>query len=80
MPPTSPPATVGPATRQAPTVPWSVPAHASGHIYVADLVELVQALNAKAVIPIHTSEPQLFRDHFPNTVLLADGESYPIPG
>jgi ribonuclease J len=55
-----------------------VPAHASGHIYVADLVELVKALNAKAVIPIHTFEPQLFCGHFPNTVLTSDGQQYVI--
>lgn len=55
-----------------------IPAHASGHIYVADLIELVMALNAKAVIPVHTFEPKMFRDHFPNTWLLADGEAYRI--
>lgn len=48
-------------------------AHASGHIYPDDLRQLVVALNAKSVIPIHTFEPQMFRDHFPNTVLLEDG-------
>lgn len=55
-----------------------IPAHASGHIYVPDLVELVNALNTKTVIPIHTFEPQMFRDHFPNTVLLSDGNPYQI--
>jgi ribonuclease J len=50
----------------------------SGHIYVADLIKLVNTLNAKTVIPVHTFEPQMFWDHFPNTWLLADGEPYPI--
>jgi len=55
-----------------------IPAHASGHIYVADLVDLVKALNAKAVIPVHTFEPRMFCDHFPNTVLLTDGNPYQV--
>jgi ribonuclease J len=55
-----------------------VPAHASGHIYVADSVELVKALNPKTVIPIHTFEPQLFPGYFPNTVLASDGQQYVI--
>ncbi len=53
-----------------------VPAHASGHIYVEDLKKLVAALNAKAVIPIHTFEPGTFREMFPNAVPLADGQAY----
>lgn len=55
-----------------------VRAHASGHIYVADLVELVKALNAKAVVPVHTFEPQLFPGYFPNTLLASDGQQYVI--
>jgi ribonuclease J len=48
-------------------------AHASGHIYIADLVRLVADLNAKTVIPIHTFEPQLFHALFPNVTRLDDG-------
>lgn len=55
-----------------------IPAHASGHIYTSDLRDLVTALNPKAVIPIHTLEPQLFRSFSPNTVLLMDGVPYSI--
>jgi len=53
-----------------------IPAHASGHIYTNDLRDLVTALNPKAVIPIHTFEPQLFRNLFPNTILVSDGVPY----
>jgi ribonuclease J len=56
-----------------------VPAHASGHIYVTDLLELVKALNPKTIIPTHTFEPRMFRDHFPNTVVLTDAQTHPIP-
>ena len=54
-------------------------AHASGHIYTADLVGLVTALNAKTVIPVHTFEPQLFHSHFPNVTRLDDGLPFDVP-
>ena len=55
-----------------------IPAHASGHIYMSDLRELVTTLNPKTVIPIHTFEPEMFRDYFPNTVLLMDGQDHVV--
>jgi ribonuclease J len=54
-------------------------AHASGHIYIADFVGLVTALNARTVIPIHTFEPQLFHSHFPNVTRLDDGLPFDVP-
>lgn len=56
-----------------------IPAHASGHIYIADLIEFVKAVNAKTVVPIHTFEPEQFRDHFSSTQLLADGQVFHVP-
>jgi len=53
-------------------------AHASGHIYTADLRELVNALNPKTVIPIHTFEPGMFGDFFPAVQLLRDGEPFAL--
>jgi ribonuclease J len=53
-------------------------AHASGHIYVTDLLALVTDLKAKWVIPIHTFEPQRFQDHFTNAVVIQDGEAYTL--
>lgn len=55
-----------------------VPAHASGHIYLADLIKLVGDLDPKVVIPIHTFEPARFHHHFANAVLLTDGEPYSV--
>jgi ribonuclease J len=49
-------------------------AHVSGHAYIADIVSFVNSVNAKTVIPIHTFEPQMYREHFPNVTILADGE------
>jgi ribonuclease J len=56
-----------------------IPAHASGHIHVADILEFVRAVNPRLVIPIHTFEPQRFAEHFPNARLLQDGEAFTIP-
>ncbi len=56
-----------------------IPAHASGHIYVDDLLALIRAVKARTVIPMHTFEPQLLAAHFPNVVVLADGQGYEVP-
>ncbi len=55
-----------------------IPAHASGHIYTSDLRELVNALNPKIVIPIHTFEPGMFGEFFPRTQLLRDGDPFVV--
>ena len=55
-----------------------VPAHTSGHIYVPDIIEFVRAISPRTVIPIHTFEPQQFRDHFSNVRCLSDGEEFLI--
>jgi len=55
-----------------------VPVHASGHIYIADLIEFVKAIAPRTVIPIHTFEPGAFCDHFGNVQLLNDGEPYRV--
>jgi ribonuclease J len=56
-----------------------IPAHASGHIHVADILDFVRAVNPRLVIPIHTFEPQRFAEHFPNARQLRDGEAFTIP-
>ncbi len=53
-----------------------ISAHASGHIYVKDLIEFVRAVDAKTVIPIHTFEPQLLNQHFSNVRVLNDGDVF----
>lgn len=52
--------------------------HTSGHIFSGDIVRLVQAINPKTLIPIHTFEPQAFGDHFDNVRLLTDGRPVEI--
>ena len=51
-----------------------IKAHTSGHIYVEDIVKFVNGINAKSVIPIHTFEPDSFRQLFSNSKLLIDGQ------
>ncbi|MFN4259513.1 MAG: MBL fold metallo-hydrolase [Gemmataceae bacterium] len=55
-----------------------IPAHVSGHAYVADIISFVNSVNARTVIPIHTFEPQLYQEHFPNVTMLSDGVSFDV--
>lgn len=55
-----------------------IPAHASGHIYIDDIIEFVNAIGPKTVVPIHTFEPDHFHQHFPNVRVLNDGETMEI--
>jgi len=48
--------------------------HTSGHIYVEDLLDLVQSLNPKKVVPVHTFAPEEFVKQINNVQLLPDGE------
>lgn len=55
-----------------------IQAHVSGHAYVADIISFVNSVNAKTVIPIHTFEPQMYQDYFPNVMKLSDGVSFEL--
>lgn len=55
-----------------------IPAHVSGHAYVRDIIEFVNSVDAKTVIPIHTFEPQMYQQHFSNVKMLTDGTSWEI--
>lgn len=55
-----------------------IQAHASGHIYTDDLFDLIGKLNAKWIIPIHTFEPRIIDERFPNTLRLRDGEAHTL--
>ena len=55
-----------------------IPAHVSGHAYVADIISFVNSVNARTVIPIHTFEPAMFKDHFSNVRQLNDGQPVEI--
>lgn len=48
--------------------------HTSGHIYGNDIADLIQQINAKLVIPIHTFEPERFQNIASNVRVLKDGE------
>jgi ribonuclease J len=48
--------------------------HSSGHAAPDDLRRLVQAINARRTIPIHTSAPERARQAFGSQVAIADGE------
>ena len=48
--------------------------HVSGHVYLADLINFIDAVDARKVIPIHTFEPQAFCRHFNNVQQLDDDE------
>lgn len=50
-------------------------AHISGHIYSSDIADLIQQINAKLVIPIHTFEPERFTPLHGTVRLLKDGET-----
>lgn len=52
--------------------------HTSGHIYADDIVALTRAVNAATVIPIHTAEPERFRQQMANTRLLNDRETLTV--
>ena len=52
--------------------------HTSGHIYADDIIEFVGQIQAKAVIPIHTFEPERFVSFCPNVKLPKDGEPFAV--
>lgn len=49
--------------------------HTSGHIHAGDIAELVQQIDAKLVVPVHTFEPERFQSIAANLRVLQDGES-----
>ncbi len=48
--------------------------HTSGHASVSDLKRLVQALQPKRLVPIHSFAPERFGNFFPNVQTANDGE------
>lgn len=47
--------------------------HTSGHILSADIVRLLREINPRTIIPVHTFEPERFKEHFDNVIQLHDG-------
>jgi ribonuclease J len=52
--------------------------HASGHAPVQDLQRLAAAIDARAVVPIHTARPDLYESLFQNVERHDDGECWPV--
>jgi len=48
--------------------------HTGGHAGLTDLMKLVDAVNPKVVIPIHSSHPEMLQTHTANVRLANDGE------
>jgi len=55
-------------------------AHASGHILAEDSRRLVERLNPRTLIPIHTEHADRFPDYFPgrSVTRLRDGEAFTL--
>ena len=51
-----------------------IEAHTSGHIFADDIIDFVEAIKPRRIVPIHTFEPERFRAVFPTAVTLQDGE------
>lgn len=47
--------------------------HASGHASVEDLQRLEAAIRPVRIVPIHTSAPERFHEHFSNVERHSDG-------
>lgn len=52
--------------------------HTSGHARVKDLVRLVEAVKPRALVPIHTFEPESYVDFSDRIHILEDGKSLDI--
>ena len=52
--------------------------HTSGHALAKDIVQFTTAINAKAIVPVHSFNPEAFREHFNNVILLNDGQPMTI--
>ena len=48
--------------------------YVSGYLSQPELIELVELLQPRKIIPIHTSHPQLFKDLFGEKGVLAENE------
>ncbi|MBY8985786.1 MAG: ribonuclease J [Candidatus Lokiarchaeota archaeon] len=52
--------------------------HASGHASRKDLLWAIDTINPDIVIPVHTDNPQWFKDNFDNAILMKDGDTFKI--
>ena len=52
--------------------------HTSGHAKVSDIRRLIDGLEPKKIIPIHTMVPDVFRDYSDKVELKNDGEIFEL--
>jgi ribonuclease J len=54
--------------------------HASGHCPTKDLAQIINEIQPKKLIPIHTEHPQLFRELFKSidVEIIPKGKSYSL--
>ncbi len=52
--------------------------HASGHASKSDLTRAIETIDPDYIIPVHTENPQWFKENFENTVLLNIGEKFSL--
>jgi len=52
--------------------------HASGHASRKDLLRAIDTINPDVVIPVHTDNPEWFKDNLDKVILMKDGENYKI--
>lgn len=52
--------------------------HTSGHASLIDLKRLVAAIQPRCVVPIHTFQPEKYRDYYPNVEIHPDGEWWEV--
>ncbi|WP_417739160.1 MBL fold metallo-hydrolase [Rosistilla oblonga] len=52
--------------------------HTSGHALSSDLVKFTKAIETRAIVPVHSFEPEAFKEHFSNVTLSTDGETIEI--
>ena len=50
--------------------------HASGHASKSDLQWAIDTIDPDYIIPVHTENPDWFKDNYDNAILLKDGESF----
>jgi ribonuclease J len=62
---------------EARSIPFEI-IHTSGHASIADLKRLSAAVRPKALVPIHTFEPERFPELFVNVTLHQDGEWWDV--
>lgn len=53
-------------------------AHASGHMSNAELKQMIEEINPKKVIPVHTEKPELFRKIAKNVEIVKEGKPYQV--